>query len=261
MIEVKHIQAGYGKKIVVKDVSFTLKPGEVFCLLGPNGVGKTTLFKTILGFLPRISGDILLEGSVMIHSDRKQLAQYIGYVPQVHEPPFPFKVMDVVVMGGLARSGLFSGPSKKDQKQAEAILDSLEISYLKDAVYTEISGGERQMVLIARALMQNPKYLMMDEPTSNLDYGNQMRVLKQIRRLSKQGIGVIMTTHFPDHAFLCCTKAAILSRTKPFCAGPVDEIVTETNLYDAYKTPVKIADIPAPETVFKKVTACVPILE
>lgn len=135
------------------------------------------------------------------------------------------------------------------------------MGYLRDRVYTEISGGERQMVLIARALMQDPAFLMMDEPTSSLDFGNQMRVLTQVCALARRGMGIIMTSHFPDHAFLCCDKAAVMSRDEPFRVGPVDAVVTEGTLERAYGIPVKVASVAVDEHPDGVVTTCVPLLK
>lgn len=260
-MEACSISAGYGGHDVVHDVSFTLEGGEVLCLLGPNGVGKTTLFKSILGFIPFSGGELKIGGSPINHRDRKATASLIGYVPQVHEPPFPFVVLDVVVMGSIVRADPFTGPSHEAFEEAEALLELLGVGYLRDRVYTEISGGERQMVLIARALMQNPAFLMMDEPTSSLDFGNQMRVLAQVCTLARRGMGIIMTSHFPDHAFLCCDKAAVMSRNNPFEVGPVSEIVTEETLQRAYGIPVKVETIKVEEHPDGEVTTCVPLLK
>ncbi|WP_027399116.1 ABC transporter ATP-binding protein [Anaerovorax odorimutans] len=258
--EAKDVCAGYADVDIVRDVSFTLRSGEVLCLLGPNGVGKTTLFKSLLGFLPLHGGNISLDGKPLCFSDYKRQAALIGYVPQVHEPPFPFQVLDVVVMGSIVRMNYFSGPSHGEYSKAEEILEMLGVSYLSNKVYTEISGGERQMVLIARALMQEPKFLMMDEPTSNLDFGNQMRVLQQVQMLAEQGMGIIMTSHFPDHAFLCCNKAAVMCKDTSFKVGSVQDIVTEDVLHKAYGIRVKIAYVDTSEENSDMVRTCVPIM-
>lgn len=259
--EARDIYAGYQGVDIVKGASFTVESGQVLCLLGPNGVGKTTLFKSLLGFIPLSSGGLYIDGARVDHRDRKRVASLIGYVPQVHEPPFPFIVIDVVVMGSISRADLFSGPSQYAFDEADRILEMLEIAYLRDRVYTEISGGERQMVLIARALMQDPAFLMMDEPTSSLDFGNQMRVLSQICSLSHHGMGIIMTSHFPDHAFLCCDLAAVMSRDRPFRVDRVSDIVTEDTLEDAYGVPVKIKNVEVPEHPDGCVTTCIPLLK
>ena len=257
-LEVKNVSCGYSTKVVVKDISMSVSSGEILCLLGPNGVGKTTFFKTILGFLKLKGGEILLDGENIHNWSRKQLAKNIGYVPQAHTPPFPYKVFDVVLMGRTAHLSMFSSPSKEDKDIAEEAIDILNISYLKDKIYTEISGGERQMVLIARALAQSPKMLIMDEPTSNLDFGNQIRVLDQIKKLSKRGLAVIMTSHYPNHAFICSTKVAFMQKNNVFTVGNVDEVVTEDMLKEAYGIDVKIITIP--NSNGEEMKTCVPVI-
>lgn len=239
ILEIKNASFGYTKKTILRNISFNVGAGELLCLLGPNGVGKTTLFKTILGFIAIKGGEITLNGQNISKWSKPCLAKVMGYVPQAHTPPFPYSVLDVVLMGRIAHLGPFSSPSRDDIKIAEASLEKLGISFLKDIPYTEISGGERQMVLIARALTQRPQLLILDEPTSNLDYGNQIRVLLQIKKLSKQGIGVLMTSHFPNHAFLCSSKVALLNRNG-FTVGAADDIITEGNMRDTYGVNVRI---------------------
>lgn len=261
ILEARGVCAGYRDVGIVHDVSFELESGEVLCLLGPNGVGKTTLFKSLLGFIPFSAGGLYVDGRAVDHRRRKETVLLIGYVPQVHEPPFPFVVIEVVVMGSIARTDAFAGPGRDAFDEADELLELLGIAYLRNRVYTEISGGERQMVLIARALMQNPSFLMMDEPTSSLDFGNQMRVLAQICALAHRGVGIIMTSHFPDHAFLCCDKAAVMSRTSPFRVADVGDIVCEETLEEAYGIPVKVASLDVPEHPDGTVTTCVPLLK
>lgn len=257
-LEINNAVCGYGSKKVIEDISFDVKSGEILCLLGPNGVGKTTLFKTILGFLKLQSGEILIEGDNVKNWSRNRLAKAIGYVPQAHTPPFPFNVLDVVIMGRTAHIGPFSSPSKKDVLIAEEALETLNISFLKDRIYTEISGGERQMVLIARALTQQPDILVMDEPTANLDFGNQIKVLEQINRLSKNGLAVFMTTHFPNQAYLCSTKVIILQKNNEFKMGQVEEVITEETLKATYGIDVRITSVKNQNG--DKISACIPLL-
>lgn len=257
-LEVKHTNCGYGSKVVVKDLSFTVEAGEILCLLGQNGVGKTTLFKSILGFLKLQGGEILLNGEDIQNWPRKRLAKVIAYVPQAYNSPFPFNVLDVVVMGRTAHLGMFASPTKKDIAIAEEALATLNVSFLKDRTYTEISGGERQMVLIARALAQQPEILVMDEPTSNLDFGNQIRVLAQINHLSKNGLAVIMTSHFPNHAFLCSSKTMIMQKNSIYKVGKANEVMTEENLKAAYGIEIKIANIENGNG--EKINTCVPLI-
>lgn len=150
-LEVKNAVCGYGSNPIVKNISLDVETGDILCLLGPNGAGKTTLFRTVLGFLKIISGEILLNGVSIKNWSKKRMAKVLAYVPQVHSSPFPFNSLDVVVLGRTAHLGMFASPSKKDFGIAEEIMESLQISYLKEKAYTEISGGERQLVLIARA--------------------------------------------------------------------------------------------------------------
>lgn len=257
-LELKKVACGYGKRRVLHDISLSLSTGEVFCLLGPNGVGKTTLFKSILRFLPLQGGQVLLNKRDVRFWKQKDLARAIGYVPQAHEPPFPYRVLDVVLMGRTAHMGRFAMPTRADEEAAGEALENIGVSYLKDKVYTEISGGERQMVLIARALAQRPKILVLDEPTANLDFGNQMRVLRQIKRLAAGGFGIIMTSHFPDHAFLCCDKVGLLNKGSRLMIGTADEVVTERNLMSAYGVAVKIAGTKGRKGDWVK--TCIPLL-
>ncbi|WIV12638.1 ABC transporter ATP-binding protein [Proteiniborus sp. MB09-C3] len=258
-LEVINATCGYHDKTIIENLSFSVKAGDILCILGPNGVGKTTLFKTILGFLKLKGGEILLDGQDIFKWSRKEFAKAIGYVPQAHIPPFPYKVRDVVVMGRTAHLGIFSSPSKKDFDIAEKIIESLGISYLKDSIYTEISGGERQLVLIARALVQEPKILIMDEPTSNLDFGNQVRVLKHIKKLAERNIGVIMTSHFPNHAFMVSTTVLAMGRGNKFKSGKPDEVVTEELLHKIYNIELQINTI-MDEKNKEELKVCVPII-
>ncbi len=258
-LEIKDAVCGYGSKTIVKGISLCVQSGEILCLLGPNGVGKTTFFKTVLGFLKLHGGEIYLDGEKIHLWSRKRLAAAIGYVPQAHMPPFPFKVLDVVIMGRTAHLGMLESPSQKDTEIAGAALESLNISFLRDKIYTEISGGERQMVLIARALTQQPEMLILDEPTSNLDFGNQIRVLEQIKRLAGKGMGIIMTSHFPDHAFLCSSKVALMQRDNRFTVGSADEVITEENLRSAYGVDVRITG--AFNDRGEQIKACVPLIK
>lgn len=259
ILNIKNLSCGYGAKTIVSGISLTVKSGEVLCILGPNGAGKTTLFKAILRFLKLKSGEIRIDNENISNWNRKKLAKAIGYVPQAHTTPFPFTVRDVVVMGRTAHIGTMGSPSRKDIEISENNIEMLGISYLKDKIYTEISGGERQMVLIARALTQEPDILIMDEPTSNLDFGNQIRVLRQISKLAKKGLTIIMTSHFPDHAFLCSTQVALLQKGNKFSVGNADDIVTEKNLKEAYGVNVKI--ITASLCNGYEIKTCLPLME
>ena len=257
-LTLKHVTCGYGTTPILKDVSLTLRQGEIVCILGPNGIGKTTVFRSVLGFLKLLEGEVLLDGVPRDRMRARDFAKCVGYVPQSHEPPFPYSVPDVVVMGRAAHLRPFEAPGLEEYRIVDQVLNMLEISYLREKTYTRISGGERQMVLIARALAQNSGLLVMDEPTANLDFGNQIHVLQSIKKLTASGLGVLMTTHNPDHAFLCCDRVILLTKDKQVLEGTVDEIVTEENLRKAYGVEVRITTT-VTETG-EKIRSCVPLL-
>lgn len=257
-LDVEKISCGYKSHAILTDVSFSLKSAECLCILGPNGVGKTTLFKTILNILPAISGNISVDGKNRDDLSIKDFAQRVAYVPQAHTSPFDFTVEDVVALGRTAYCGMFSSPGKGDLEIALQVMDTLGISHLRGKVFTEISGGERQMVLFARAMAQEPRYLVLDEPTSSLDFGNQTRVLEQINQLRKSGIGIIMTTHNPDHAFICGTRILLILPDHTIMHGTAKEIITEENLLKAYGIKTCIGRLSTGNGDY--VETCVPIV-
>ncbi|MNB78051.1 putative ABC transporter ATP-binding protein [compost metagenome] len=257
-LDIVNATCGYNGTEIVRNITFSVRTGDMVCLLGPNGAGKTTLFKSILGFLPLIQGEILLDGQNMTSLPPRVLAKSVSYVPQAHTPPFAYKVLDVVLMGRTAHIGMLSSPSSKDKELAARMLDDLRISHLAGKDYTQISGGERQLVLIARALAQEPKLLIMDEPTANLDFGNQVRVLEEVQRLSRKGLGILMTSHSPDHAFLCSTKVALMISNQGFLFGEAADVVTEQNLKAAYGVEVRLTEVK--DSLGRTIQTCVPLL-
>ena len=256
--EMRDLSCGYAGKAVLSGFSATISCGEVFCLLGPNGVGKTTLFKTMLGLLPRLGGEVLIGGRDTAHMGSTELAHLVAYVPQNHVPPFAFSVRDVITMGAVAQRGMFGSPTAADRELADSILEELGVSKLAERVYTELSGGERQMVLIARALAQRPRFLMMDEPTSALDFGNQVRVLRCVRHLADEGLGIIMTTHQPEHLAQCRARGTLILSGTEFVTGEAREVLTPENLARAYDVEVAVADM---EYEGRTLLACQPIVE
>lgn len=243
MLEVENLAYGYRGKPVGRDVSFTVAAGETVGLLGPNGCGKTTLFRTVLGLLPMLGGHVRLDGRDLTSLSRREIAQRIGYVPQAHSGYFPYTVREMVLMGRTAHLSLFAGPGARDDAVATRMLDLLGILPLAERRYTEISGGERQLALIARALTQEPKLLVMDEPTANLDFGNQLRVLERIGALARHGMAVILSTHDPDQAFRCCDKVVLLERGRMLgCAAP-EEAITPASLKQLYGVDVEVVEV------------------
>jgi iron complex transport system ATP-binding protein len=234
-LEVQGLACGHDGRTVVRDVSFTLSGGEFLCLLGPNGAGKTTLFKTLLRLLPSHGGRILIEGEDVESWSRRRFATFVGYVPQAHVPPFAFSVAQVVAMGRTAHLGPLAMPGRRDRDIAEAAMDSLGIAHLAPCACTEISGGERQLMLLARALAQQPRILVLDEPTSALDFGNQVRVLDHVARLAREaGMAVVMTTHDPNHALRHATRVAAIGRGGSFAVGRPAEMVSADYLRETY---------------------------
>ncbi|MBN1849314.1 MAG: ABC transporter ATP-binding protein [Deltaproteobacteria bacterium] len=256
-VEIRDAICGYDGKPVVTGASLSIREGEVLCLLGPNGSGKTTLFKSILGLLRLQGGTIVLDGDSIEDWPRRKIAHYFAYVPQIHSPSFPFNVMDMVLLGRTAHLGNFSTPTAKDKEIASDALDMLGIHHLKEKIYTEISGGERQLVLIARALAQQPHFLVMDEPTANLDFGNQMLVLSHVQYLAGLDIGVVMSSHFPDHAFSYASTVLLIKDGVIFGFGSPKEIITEKNLKSLYGVDVKIVEVDVGDK--EQVLLCVPV--
>lgn len=258
-LEMKDLVCGYGNRKIVEEITFGIGPGETVCLLGPNGVGKTTFYKTVLGFIKPLGGQLLLDGKDTARWSCKKFAQSIAYVPQAHSIPFPFPVIDVVVAGRNAHLGITSKPGKKDYDIALENLEELGISYLENKIYTELSGGEQQMVLIARALTQTPGILIMDEPTSNLDFGNQVKVIHLINMMKKRNIAVMVTTHSPDHVFLCGTKVVIFQRGRQVKIGDPKSVMTEEVLSGLYGIDVNVCHVSSRKNEPLKV--CIPNIE
>jgi len=234
---------GYPGRRIGSAVTLELAAGEVLCLLGPNGSGKTTLFKTLLGLLPPQGGSVMLNGEDARTLSRDAVARQVSYVPQAHGSFFPFSVRDIVLMGRVAHMGLFAAPSARDHAAALDAIRRMGIAHLADAAYTQISGGERQLTLIARALAQDAHMVVMDEPTANLDFGNQVRVLERIRALAGEGIGVLLSTHDPDHAFLCADRVAMLYEGRLMACGAPGEVMTAENLQRIYGVEVAVVTV------------------
>ena len=245
LVDVKNISFSYEKDspIVFENISFSIEKGDVLCVLGPNGTGKTTLIKCINGLHKVNEGEINLNGSNIQSLSFKDISRIVGYIPQGHVPSFPFKVFDVVLMGRSPYINITSSPREKDKEIAMNALETLGIEDLKDKSYTNLSGGERQLVFLARVLAQEPDLLILDEPTNHLDFGNQIKLLEIIEQLSKLGLAVIMSSHYPDHAFLAASKVAIMKDKSFIDFGTPDEVLSEENLKSAYGIDVKLIEL------------------
>lgn len=231
----------YGKRAILRDISFELSSGEIFCLLGPNGAGKSTLIKCLAGELAYASGSVRLDGTELSAVKRREFARKVAYIPQSAEPVFPLPVRDFVVMGRTPYKAFFSQPAAADYSLVDEALEALEISQLAGTACTELSGGERQLMLFARALVQSPKLLILDEPTSHLDFGNQIKVLKTVRELAKKhGLCVFMATHAPEHAFMAGTRAAFLNEGSLSAPGTPAQVITEEAVSSSFGVKVRV---------------------
>ncbi len=242
LLEAHSLEYGHPGRALGRDLSLAVNTGEVLCVLAPNGGGKTTLFRTLLGLLPSHGGSISLRGKPLHDCTPAERARVIAYVPQAGNSYFAFTVRDVVLMGRTAHLGLFARPGAKDIDAANAAMTELNITHLADNSFTQISGGERQLTLIARALAQESPLLIMDEPTASLDFGNQSLILNEIRRLKASGRSVLFCTHDPDHALQCADRALLLNRGNVLALGRPREVVTAANLKTLYGVDVELIE-------------------
>jgi len=242
-LEAHALGYGYPGRAVGRGLHLALAPGEVLCVLGPNGGGKTTLFRTLLGLLPAQEGEVRLDGGALAALPRAEIARRLGYVPQGHVAPFAFTVRDAVLMGRTAHIGLFAAPGAADRAAADDAIRALAIEALAGRYVTELSGGERQLAMIARALAQGARVLVLDEPTASLDFGNQVRVLREIRRLAAEGYAVVFSSHDPSQAFLAAGRVLLLAHGGMLRQGTPDEVITAENLRAVYGVEVRVATV------------------
>jgi len=235
----RDLTIGYSDRVVGRGLDVALAQGEVLALLGPNGGGKTTLLKTLLGILAPRGGEVAIDGRSLGAISVRERARLIAYVPQVHMPTFAFTVESVVLMGRTAHGNLFSRPSANDRMVTARVLEQFGIAHLAPRPYTMISGGERQLVLLARALAQEPRFVVLDEPTASLDFGNQGKVMREIRALAAAGHGVLFTTHDPNHALRAADRAYLLRAGARIAEGAVGAVLTREWLAELYGAPVE----------------------
>ncbi|MGC4018122.1 MAG: ABC transporter ATP-binding protein [Muricomes sp.] len=232
-----------GKTDIFADLNCTIKSGEVFCILGPNGTGKSTLLNCLMNFQRIKQGEILLDDVNITKIETNELAKRIALIPQTHQLSFPYKVIDLVLMGRTPHLNSMSSPSGEDYDAAVSAIETVGIGDLAYRPCSQLSGGQLQLVMFARALAQQSDMILLDEPTSHLDFGNQMRALDAIFAMRDKGIGMIMTSHYPDHAFLGCDRVAIMSEKTFKAVGPPDEVVTEEALREIYKIDIRVMEL------------------
>ena len=254
-LEARHVSFSYdGKRSVLDDISFRIGDGQMVCLLGPNGVGKTTLFKIILRLLKGYTGSILIGGEDTAGLNTRQMARRIAYIPQSHAPTFNYTVREMVLMGTTSALGAYASPGEEQAELSEKVMRQLGIDHLKDRGFSRISGGERQLALIARALVQQTGVLIMDEPTANLDYGNATIVLEQIRKLAGEGYTILQATHQPDQAFLFADQVLAIYDGRVLAQGKPKDVITEEFIRKLYGVQVDVQSLYGDQ-----VRVCVPV--
>lgn len=238
---------------ILDNIEFTASSGDAVAILGPNGAGKTTLLRCLMGFLKWNSGDSYIDGTPVSNISSHELWQKISYVPQAKNVSSGFTAKEMVLLGRSSHIGIFSQPSEEDQKIAEELLCELHIDYLADKKCDQISGGELQMVLIARAMAAKPSVLILDEPESNLDFKNQLIVLNTMTKLTNEGIICIFNTHYPAHALQRANKSLILSKEGKYIFGETHKVVTEENIEKAFGVKAAIGEIETDGNMIKNV--------
>ena len=242
-LSIDRLSFSYDSRSVLQDISFDLHEGEFLSVLGPNGVGKSTLFRCILGRLDGYTGSITADGQALRTLSRREQAKLIAYIPQIHMPSFDYTVLDTVLMGTARQVGAFSRPNAQQTALALEALGRVGIAELADRNFNRLSGGEQQLVLIARALAQQARILIMDEPTSALDYGNQLRVLRLVRALAGEGYAVLLSTHNPQHALTFATRILALSGGRVAALGEPQDVMTRELIDRLYGVDTAFADV------------------
>lgn len=242
-IEVKELCFSYGEREVLHGVSFKAEQGEFLSILGPNGVGKSTLFRCVLGLLRDYTGSITVEGRDAKSLSIREAAKLVAYIPQSSHPAFNYSVRDIVLMGTTSGLGTFSTPKKEDVRRVEEALEKIGISHLAERCFHRISGGERQLALIARALVQRAPVLMLDEPTASLDFGNQLLVLTQARELAREGYTVIQTTHNPEQSYMFSDRILALRGGEVLTEGRPKDVLTSDMMRQLYGVEVEVSSL------------------
>ena len=255
-IDVAHLSFSYGSREILHDLSFSIPDGCLVNVLGPNGVGKSTLFRCILGLSPHYSGTILVNGKDLRALSVRERAREISYIPQSHAPVYDYEVVDVVLMATGNDLKMLATPGEAQLQRAHEALARIGIEHLAHRTYTQISGGEQQLVLIARALAQNARTIIMDEPTSALDYGNTVRVLSCVKQLAREGLSIVQSTHQPDQAFLFADKTLVVYDGTVEAYGDPKDVITAELVGRIYGVEVEVNSLYG-----DKVRVCVPTSE
>ena len=242
-IEVQNLSFSYGDRPVLHDISFRVEKGEFLSILGPNGVGKSTLFRCVLGLLSGYTGQVLVDGADSRSFSVREAARHIAYIPQSSHPIFNYSVFDIVLMGRTSGLSTFRSPKKQDAELCRWALEKVGIPHLSDRCFHRLSGGEQQLVLIARALVQKAPILMLDEPTASLDFGNQLLVLEQCRSLAREGYTVIQTTHNPEQSYRYSDRILTIQHGRVLAEGTPKEVLTEKTIRALYGVEVDVVSL------------------
>ena len=243
MIEVIDLSFSYSGREILKDISFSAQKGEFLSVLGANGVGKSTLFKCMINALPGYTGKITVDGTDTRSMKVRELARHIAYIPQMSASSFNYSVEDIVLMGTTASLGGIRSPGVKEKQRAEQAMERVGIAHLRSRCFHHLSGGESQLVIIARALAQEAEILLLDEPGSALDFGNQMLILEQARKLASDGYTVIQTTHDPEKAHIFSDRILAMKEGRILSQGTPSEVLSGENIELMYGIPVDVTSL------------------
>lgn len=242
-IEVKDLSFSYSERPVLHNINFSVGKGEFLSILGPNGVGKSTLFRCVLGLLSGYTGQVLVDGTDSRTFSTREAAKHIAYIPQSSRSIFNYSVFDIVLMGRTSGLATFRSPGKADRELCHWAMEKVGITRLADRCFHRLSGGEQQLVLIARALVQKAPILMLDEPTANLDFGNQLLVLEQARSLAQEGYTVIQTTHHPEQSYMFSDRILAIQNGRVLVGGAPKTVLTEENIRSLYGVDVDVVSL------------------
>ncbi len=245
ILEVQNGSFGYPKAPVILDnINLSLDEGHILAILGPNGIGKTTLLKCMIGLLPWRTGNTLLYGKDLHTMKPRDVWSTISYIPQSHGFAFSYTGLEMVLLGRSAHLGLFEQPGKAEMEMAQAMMERIGISHLANKDCNQMSGGELQMVLIARALINDPKLIILDEPETGLDFHNQILILNIVERLAhEEGISAIINTHYPTNAMSIADEALMLNRKGKLFYGAAADILTEENISFCFDVDVVVSEL------------------